>query len=81
MARTKQTPVKGKYSKTLLYRYTNNNIDNKPYPRATNYIPPLARRRRAFEARKAAWEVKNPHTPYPHSRPEADNRRGAAARK
>ena len=46
-----------------------------------NYIPPLARGRRAFEARKAAWEVKNPHTPYPHSRPEADNRRGAAARK
>jgi hypothetical protein len=81
MARTKRTPVQSKYSKAPPYIQSTNEIDrSKIPPCADNFVPPLARRRAAYEAQKAAWEARNPDT-YPRNRPEADCRHGAAARK
>jgi hypothetical protein len=78
MARTKQTPKQSKYFLSPLYRHANNDIDRNKHLCTPNYVPSLARRYYVYEARKATWEAKHPDTPYPHSRPEADNYRGAA---
>jgi hypothetical protein len=64
-----------------LYIQTTNEEIVRSAPRALNYVSALVRRRARYEALKAKWEEKHPDKPYPHSRPEADTRRGAAARK
>ena len=70
MARTKQTPIKGKYSKTPLCRYTNYEIDHASYiPRTLNYISSYARHLAKYRALKAKWEANNPNEPYPHQPP------------
>ena len=82
MARTKQTPVQGKYSKTPLCRHTNYEIDRASFiPRTPNYVSSHARRLAKYRALKAKWEADNPNEPYPHQPPQPDSRRGAAARK
>jgi hypothetical protein len=65
MAHTKQTPVKGKYFKTPLYRYTNDKIELTSHtPRTLNYIPLYAHCFAKYRAHKAKWEAENPDTPY-----------------
>ena len=82
MARTKQIPIKGKYSKTLSYRHTYDKID-RGYPgRTPNYVTPLTWRHTAYQACKACkakWEAQNLNEPYPHPLPQPDGCGGGAA--
>ena len=79
MARTKQTPIKSKYSKTPLCRYINYEIDRASYiPRTPNYVSSHAHHLAKYPALKTKWEANNLNEPYPHQPLQPDGCRGAA---